>query len=49
MDRDVALSMVDILDDIKDALEAIQTAVETIAVNTTPADGGDTEPAEETT
>ena len=49
MDRDVALSMVDILDDIKDALEAIKTAVETIAVNTTPADGGDTEPAEETT
>lgn len=49
MDRDLALSMVDILDDIKDALEAIQTAVETIAVNTTPADGGDTEPAEETT
>ena len=48
MDRDVALSMVDILDDIKDALEAIQTAVETIAVNTAPADGGDTEPAEET-
>ena len=38
MDRDVALSMVDILD-------AIRTAVETIAVNTTPADGGDTEPA----
>lgn len=42
MDRDVALA-------IKDALEAIQTAVETIAVNTTPADGGDTEPATEET
>ena len=45
MDRDVALSMVDILDDIKYALGDIKTAVETIAVNTTPADGGDTEPA----
>ena len=33
MDRDIALK-------IKDALLAIQTAVETIAVNTTPADGG---------
>lgn len=46
MDRDVALSLVDIMDDIKDALVAIKTAVETIAVNTTPAeDGGDSEPA----
>ena len=34
MDRDVALK-------ILDALEAIQTAVETIATNTAPADDSD--------
>ena len=45
MDRDVALSMADDLQDIRYALRAIKTAIETIAVNTTPADGGDTEPA----
>ena len=36
MDRDLALSLIDLLDDIK-------TAIETIATNTTPAD--DSEPA----
>lgn len=42
MDRDVALK-------ILDALEDIQTAVETIATNTTPADTpSDSEPAEST-
>ena len=45
MDRDVALSLVDILDDIKTALENVVTKLDTIATNTTPADGGDTEPA----
>ena len=38
MDRDVALALVDILGDIK-------TVLDTIATNTTPADGGDSEPA----
>lgn len=37
MDRDLALQLIDLLDDIK-------TAVETIATNTTPADGGDETP-----
>lgn len=36
MDRDLALSLIDLLDDIK-------TAIETIATNTTPSD--DSEPA----
>ena len=36
MDRDIALQLIDLLDDIK-------TAIETIATNTTPAD--DSEPA----
>ena len=49
MDRDVAISMADDLKDIRYALRAIETAIETIAVNTTPADGGDTEPAAEET
>ena len=39
MDRDLALSLIDLLDDIK-------TAVETIATNTTPAD--DSTPADDT-
>lgn len=42
MDRDLALQLIDLLDDIK-------TAIETIATNTTPADGGggdDTPPAD---
>ena len=40
MDRDLALQLIDLLDDIK-------TAVETIATNTTPADdGGETPPAD---
>lgn len=38
MDRDIALALVDILGDIK-------TVLDTIAANTTPADGGDSEPA----
>ena len=38
MDRDLALQLIDLLDDIK-------TAIETIATNTTPAD--DTTPAED--
>lgn len=38
MDRDLALALVDVLGDIK-------TVLDTIATNTTPADGGDTEPA----
>ena len=33
MERDLALKLIDILDDIKDAIE-------TIATNTTPADSG---------
>ena len=38
MDRDLALQLIDLLDDIK-------TAIETIATNTTPADdGGDVTP-----
>ena len=38
MDRDLALQLIDLLDDIK-------TAIETIATNTTPADsGGDATP-----
>ena len=37
MDRDLALALIDLLDDIK-------TAIETIATNTTPAD--DSTPAE---
>ena len=43
MDRDLALQLIDLLDDIK-------TAVETIATNTTPADPtpDDTEPGEGT-
>lgn len=41
MDRDVALA-------IKDALEAIQTAVETIAENTTPTPEPEPEPGAET-
>ena len=49
MDRDVALSMAEDLKDIRYALQAIKTAIESIAVNTTPADGGDTEPAAEET
>ena len=39
MDRDIALALVDILGDIK-------TVLDTIATNTTPADGGDTEPVD---
>ena len=38
MDRDLALQLIDLLDDIK-------TAIETIATNTAPAD--DSEPAAE--
>lgn len=38
MDRDLALALVDVLGDIK-------TVLDTIATNTTPADGGDTESA----
>ena len=38
MDRDIALALVDILGDIK-------TVLDTIATNTTPAGGGDSEPA----
>lgn len=34
MDRDLALSLIDLLDDIK-------TAIETIATNTTPSDDSD--------
>lgn len=34
MDRDLALQLIDLLDDIK-------TAIETIATNTTPADASD--------
>ena len=49
MDRDVSLSMAEDLKDIRYALRAINTAIETIAVNTTPAAGGDTEPAAEET
>lgn len=41
MDRDLALQLIELLDDIKDAIE-------TIATNTTPADGGgdETPPAD---
>ena len=49
MDRDLALALVEHLEDIRYALRAIKTAVETIAVNTTPADGGDSTPAAEET
>ena len=42
MDRDMALALIDLLDDIK-------TAIQTIATNTTPAEpsetAGDSEPA----
>ena len=47
MDRDQSLKMNETLTAIKNSLSAIKTAVETIAVNTTPAD--DTEPASEET
>ena len=42
MDRDLALSLIELLDDIKDAIE-------TIATNTTPAapDPGDADPPAE--
>ena len=46
MDRDLALALVDLMDDIKTVLGAIQTATETIATNTTPSD--DTTPADDT-
>ena len=45
MDRDIAISLVDILGDIKTELQNVVTKLDTIATNTTPADGGDTEPA----
>ena len=45
MDRDVALSLVDILGDIKTELEYVVDKLDTIATNTTPADGGDSEPS----
>ena len=45
MDRDVALSLVDVLGDIKEDLDAIKLDLDAIVVNTTPADdGGETTP-----
>ena len=47
MDRDQSIKMNDTLTAIKTALNGIKTAVDTIAVNTTPADA-ETEPTANT-
>lgn len=43
MDRDIAIKLLDAVKGIEDSFEDIVTALDTIAVNTTPAD--DSEPA----
>ena len=48
MDRDQSIKLNDTLTAIKNTLTGIKTALDTIAVNTTPADGGDTEPTANT-
>ena len=48
MDRDQSIKMNDTLTAIKTSLAGIKTALDTIAVNTTPVDGGETEPTANT-
>ena len=48
MDRDQSIKMNETLLAIKTTLNGIKTAVDTIAVNTTPADTDDTEPTANT-
>lgn len=48
MDRDQSIKMNDTLSSIKTALTGIKSALDTIAVNTTPADAGEPTANEET-
>lgn len=48
MDRDLALQLITKLGAVVTQLEAVVTQLTAIAVNTTPADGGETEPTANT-